>query len=365
MRKVVILLITCESYLFCGCSNDSVPEYARQQTEVALAAHSSSFVETPASTRAVSWPSGYYDYDDVEVNGSYLLQGDMMTSKVGAFFTRSATGSGLESASNYAVFDYRENEHRWRSSLTLAGGRYYLYGFLPSDLMQDQSIISSDYSQGATLTLRGMSTLSAADPCIVVGAKEGTGSETVTGLTTGQFAVSINDDGPNYLFLLFDHLFAAIRISFKVDADYAELRTIKLRQLAVSSTGTARTDALVQLTATNGTSPIASVTYSNDSGSDNSVTIFNGEEPLTTSPSLFRVCFVPSAISQLVLHTTYDVYDKKGNLIRENRTALNTIASDTFEGLSRGRMLSVNLTVQPTYQYVLSDDDLDNPKIID
>ena len=58
--------------------------------------------------------------------------------------------------------------------------------------------------------------------------------------------------------------------------------------------------------------------------------------------------------------TTYDVYDRKGNLIRENSEATNKLPN---LAAVRGQKVQVNLTVNPTYLYVLSDPDLDNPTI--
>ena len=54
------------------------------------------------------------------------------------------------------------------------------------------------------------------------------------------------------------------------------------------------------------------------------------------------------------------VYDRKGNLIRKGCEATNKIPD--LEA-SRGQRVQLNLTVNPTYLYVLSDPDLDNPTV--
>jgi hypothetical protein len=62
------------------------------------------------------------------------------------------------------------------------------------------------------------------------------------------------------------------------------------------------------------------------------------------------------------METTYNVYDRKGNLIRKDCKAKNVLNLPTG-GLTRGQKYTFNLTVNPTYLYVLSDPDLDNPTI--
>ena len=76
---------------------------------------------------------------------------------------------------------------------------------------------------------------------------------------------------------------------------------------------------------------------------------------------------MPSGITTLVLTSVYDVYDTKGNKIRENCSATNTmvlkdlLTEQTLTG--RGKRYTVNMTIRPTYLYVLSEPDLDNPTV--
>ena len=70
--------------------------------------------------------------------------------------------------------------------------------------------------------------------------------------------------------------------------------------------------------------------------------------------------FAPGLSSNLTLVSTYDVYDSKDNLIRQNCTATNKLPN--LEAI-RGQRVLLNMTVNPTYLYVLSDPDLDNPTI--
>jgi hypothetical protein len=70
-------------------------------------------------------------------------------------------------------------------------------------------------------------------------------------------------------------------------------------------------------------------------------------------------CFVPDLDNELMLVTTYDVYDRNGNKISE-RTATNDLPP---LNVARGQRVTLSLTIEPTYLYVLSDPDLDNPTV--
>ena len=71
----------------------------------------------------------------------------------------------------------------------------------------------------------------------------------------------------------------------------------------------------------------------------------------------------------LVLQCTYDVYDKNvttehldGNLVRANCVAENKLPENRVKAEVNQRTL-LTITVNPTYLYVLSEPDLDNPTI--
>ena len=73
-------------------------------------------------------------------------------------------------------------------------------------------------------------------------------------------------------------------------------------------------------------------------------------------------------VDKLILTSVYDVYDTKGNLVRENCKATNTLVlSDLFSEQDvsrRGCRYNVSLTIQPTYLYVMSDPDLNDPTVV-
>ena len=73
---------------------------------------------------------------------------------------------------------------------------------------------------------------------------------------------------------------------------------------------------------------------------------------------------IPGCTDVLSLVTTYDVYDRKGHLVRKDCVATNKLPSSlVLSTLKAGERQPVALTVAPTYIYVLSDPDLDNPTL--
>ncbi len=114
-------------------------------------------------------------------------------------------------------------------------------------------------------------------------------------------------------------------------------------------------------------SPITSIDYT-PTGEDieGGVEFWSSSgETITTSFSAYIGHFMPSGINKLVLTSTYDVYDTKGNLIRKDCKVTNYMElKDLITGqvsAKRGKRYIINLTIKPTYLYMLSDPDLSDP----
>jgi hypothetical protein len=276
---------------------------------------------------------------------------------------------------------YKSNDGKWRSSYNLDPTTYYLYGMMPllpgiGASVTDPYGGNVHYSEGAILTLTGLPAVTTTDIGVIVGAKNGKDDYssntdyTVTGLTTGDFRYEAAVT--NHVYLLFDHLYAAMRFRYKVYSTYAELRTIKLKGVSVKA-GDASAKAAVNVTIPltgNGYSPLGTITYTPAGSTAVATPIFadaTGVTLQTGTPTDYIACFAPMGVTELTLTSTYDVYDRKGNLIRRDCTADNKIVlRERFNvGVaSRGTMYSLTLTVNPTYLYVLSDPDLDNPTLL-
>ena len=221
------------------------------------------------------------------------------------------------------------------------------------------STLAKTTANEATLTITGMKPITTDDICIITGVKE---SE--TGLKEGSFSwyqAVTNDD--YYIYMLLNHLYASVLFRMKINEDYAQLRTIKLKSMTLSTDKESVSAAISLTHNTTGAIPITDVDYTATGSSSSKVAIFSDEEGKAldkTTPLTINACFAPTLSSDLTLVSTYDVYDRKGNLIREGCSATNKIPD--LEA-SRGQRVQLNLTVNPTYLYVLSDPDLDNPTV--
>lgn len=386
--------------LFTGCSEDR--EELGQRTTFEVKPCLPDFTEeqqepTSLSRTTRTWtpPTGYVTYENM--NGKFVQQNDLLHKSIEAFFTQDGE-TPLE-----GTFYYKQDS--WQISIEIENtGDYYLYGFIPKEVAASANITgNSSFSEGAVLHLNELKTITPSDVCVTIGAKEGSSVDDDVkdgkGLTAGQFKVNTQATGSpespssnhNYLFMLFDHLYSALRFGFLVGDTYDKVRTIKLTKLELKATGEgdaklkSKYDATVTLKATDdGSSPIKEVTFTASTGSTDVdyVTLFDSKQKeaefmtlKTTTPIDFLGCFVPGQkYKTFTLRSTYNVYDKKENLIRKGCVAENEINfKDLFKTESsdevdtrkalRGHMYSLTLTVLPTYLYVLSDPDLDNPTV--
>lgn len=350
------------------------------------------------TTRSWAPPSGFVTFSNIwGSNGPLANQKDLVHKSITVFFTED-NGKVHET-----TMFYKNDTDGWqmRSEDELIEGGYYVYGFIPKEDATSVTISSNgNYANGAVLTLKGLNTMTASDVCVIVGASNdrtwsttyNTDSEdhTVTGLRAGNFNVKFSGEQGvnNYLFLLFDHIYSALRFKFTIDSKYAELRSIKLRKLELvaykdnegKNPVKAKYNATVTLKKTDpgdDSSPIVgNVDFTEDDSSADLplVPIFNPDDDpakyvtlTTTKPYEFMGCFVPGDHPYFKLRTTYDVYDKQGNLIRQRCQAENSfnlsLTFGSFMESVRGHSYDYTLKVQPTYLYVLSEPDLDTPTV--
>ena len=413
MRRLMGLMFSLMMLWACS-SDDEVAEapVAEREMPIELSASAVRYqeVEEPAANRR-SWtpPSGYFLYSNLyEDNGSHYVNFanvNLANKSISAFFT-----INNEENPYYGRLRYMSKDDKWRLSInkvdpsTIAAGDYYVYGFIPSDAADDATIAllpeKTSYTAGAKLTIKGLRT-AGYDACVIIGAREGfdidhdggytdtngnstydEGTDSRTNrLVAGDFKINLKTgkSATNYLYLLFDHLCSALSIGIKVDGDYNTLRTIKLKQLTLQTATESglmaeKADVVVDLVAnTMGINPISDLSYG---ATDKGASVYLSDEglTLTTSYQSFLSHFLPiTGVTKVVITCVYDVYDKDtsinpaGNLVRKDCKASNTIRlSDIisyFPGVQRGWKYGINMTVKPTYLYVLSDPDLDNPTV--
>ena len=358
-----------------ACSDDEGA--GRPSRKVCLVLGTGSYSDMTVQTRAL--PTGFVPYGNLSPQ---VLPGEV---QIKAFLTQ----SGATPADNVeGLFGYNSTD--WSSRVSVdATTTYYVYGFMPASAVKSSSIapLNSDYANGAVLSVSDLPAITGADPCVIVGVYDGGLTKTTTTLEGidwtgaggrwGRFDYTTEadngDDDTEYVYLLLDHLYAALRFEYSVDATYDALRTIKVKQLALKpNNGNASVltvDIIATLTAntdnSDGSDPLTVTTTTHDTGTPAGPTTIwsNASDPavLTTTATAGTTimgCIAPTAVGnrQFVLTTTYDVYDKEDNLVRSNQTAENVISF--LETLNAGQMYTFAIHVSPTYLYQLSEPDL-------
>ena len=335
--------------LLVGCTADDETTVQQDDT-LQLAAYTRSYSDI---TRSV--PAGYEPF----------TPDDVMS--IGIFMT-----PFKDDKQTLDYFSY--NNYTWRSTISLSSDSYYIYGFMPGDVVDKSqcsiSPLSGDYANGAVLTLNGLHPISKFDVCVIVGVQGINDPLTEEkDVKLGQFYYAKRPKGQNYVNLLMDHIYSSLQFMMKIDENYAQLRSIKLKRMELKTTGISSTKAVITLTAnTSNQDPITSITWDTPtSGTGTSMTLFEDEKGQALSPTTELVIsgnLMPGCSDDLVLVCTYDVYDRKGNLIRKDCEAANKLPSSlVLSALQAGERQPVALTVAPTYLYVLSDPDLDNPTV--
>lgn len=270
--------------------------------------------------------------------------------------------------------------------------QYYIYGYMPNK--ETVNGISSsiakpaggDYSAGAELILSGLPVFTDEDYRVIIGVQRVTDSETFTPATEGHYGYLSGIASQNYVNLLMGHLYSQLQLRFCVEKNYYALRCIHLKEVKLKSAYVAyggTVTATVSLRDGKGltgqvafsdpaaTTPTTPEEKSLLTGGNEELKVepeANAEDPVYTVLSKMvncAPCLFAANGAYLSVETTYDVYDRDktqehGNLIRENCKATNKIQ---VSGMAPGVRKMLTLTVAPTYLYMLSDPDLDNPTV--
>lgn len=369
------LILMSGMLLFAACSDDSVedkPNPNDRKQRITVLTGTSSFLEV-SSTPTRALPENYY---------SYSPAASTVNSDIALFLTTGDAGFAFDNASNpgYRV-TYDPVYAKWTADITVDKNQknYYIYGYMPmmdgvtSELNKRTS--SSSYEDGCQLLLKNVKTLTSDDVCAIVGIGESNDpNELQNNTRLGRF--HYNPDN-TYMLLLLKHLYAGLHFKAHIDPEYAKLRTIKVKKMTLTSVDEVadKVNIAVTITANDlGDDPMSNVNtdirFTNAGSSTSYVYIDlydNSDNPFelpTQTMREFLSCFTPGTCTSFVLTSEYNVYDRKGNLIRENCTATNKIQSNDamhIDQMSPGDIYTIDLLVQPTYLYVLSDPDLDNP----
>ena len=375
------LLALTAMLAFTACSDDDGQPTARgTRHEVTLAVGAQDYQDDGIGvTRTI--PTGFKPYDELYPHAS------SSNANILAFITPQEGNNVLSRLFALQQKDTptpSEPPYLWTTNVSVEddGKPHYIYGFMPiSDNTSDDVSVAKlegaeSFADGATITIRKLNTVTSGDVCVIVGAKAAPDESTpisapTTDVRQGQFAYTFSQEKKDYIYLLLDHIYVGLRFQIKVDDDYNELRTIKLKKMeleAMNADGTrfANTaDVTITLKANDsGATPIERVTYSsNTSETAKRATLDDATDMVLSSEYQdIMSCFSPASPLSFHLITHYEVYDKKGNLIRENCQAENNFQPNipAYE-LKRGIRHTVQIVVNPTYLYVLSEPDLDSP----
>ena len=377
-KQSLTLLLLVALVLLTGCQSDGA-DTAPKNITVEMQAYATTYNDVVQAASTRTWPPSadfevYSGHDAIRV----------------AFMT--TTGYARNSSDVPADGSFVYNENKWYSTFKVDGmtnNPYYLYGYMPAVGNLSLAPVSSSYANGATMTITGLPSTTTSDVCVIVGVKKGNSASDDNGIQMGQFSYDFSGT-TNHVFLLCDHLYAALLLKIRVDATYHALRHINLKKVWVkdckngSTTFTSKSRAIVTLVSNElGNSPIQNpITFEPDGSSTETdmeqnplyVSVLADGLPLTTEYKPVQGYMGPLGMTDFTLVSLYDVYDTNvtpehpnGNLIRENQIAENKInISSLFtntSSLQRGTRYTLYLTVKPTYLYMLSEPDLDNPTV--
>ena len=390
-------LLLAAGLFFAGCQSDpdEVPVDNRPRTTMELMSYSSPFLEiAPWSTRADAdndgyddekkLPNGYKSYEQLHPHAS------TDDSTIGVFMTPEATNPAGD-------FIYQGLEGNnppvsiWKSTIVVEPTKnYWIYGFMPRSGAENATISplpgantsgeDQGYAEGAVITLNNYAALTTADVSVIVGLRWASEDEKMNGTKTnnvplGNFSYTGQAEGDNRLFVLLKHIYAGLHFATKVDPVYAALRTIRITKVELTAVNIMPTVNLeITLTAkSDGTDPLTNVEYlpTTTPVENKKITLYEKtNEPGDLGVVVpandyydFLGCLVPASTNSFVLKTTYDVYDKKGNLTRKDCVAENDINPNIvehFPNLQAGELFTINLLIKPTFLYVMSEPDLDN-----
>ena len=335
-----------------SCSADEETEKSNTQPttlEVAAFTRDYNISELP-ETRAL--PPGFSVYEPAEATDIdiFLCQTSMVNSH-----------NVVSNASGH-----------WRSHIIIdAGKQYYIYGYMPKNAATsaEVTVLDGSFANGAVLKLQGLSTVSQSDVGVIVGVKQGDSERKditiVDDLRLGLFSfIGQNPSDGNFVYLLLDHLYSAIGLQMRINANYNTLRQIRLKsmQLLTNTASTMTAQVALRANAT-GSNPVESITWQPTAGESTSTIYTNaaGLALTTTYQDISTAMFASAMNGRLTLRCVYDVYDTAGNLIRADQQSDNLLP--TLPSAAPGEKTVIRLTVNPTYLYMLSDPDLNNPTV--
>ena len=257
----------------------------------------------------------------------------------------------------------------WNTSrLVVKPGRnYYILGYMPADVGSNNTVTVNSETSSATMNFHDLPTVTDQDFCIVVGVKEGIIPLVESDQGSFVYHAPENTSDGYFVSLLADHLYASVEFRVTIANDYNVLRKVMLKKMVLKCQSSDKTllDAVVTLSMNDqGTHPLVTDPVSTPkTGGAVEHVLYNNAEGVELSPTVFQSfsgCFAEGLGDGLSVECEYDIYDRvsgENNKI-ETRTVVNGLKS-LLQNMKRGRKKVINLLVDPTYLYQLSDGDVD------
>lgn len=239
------------------------------------------------------------------------------------------------------------------NALHLEAGSYWFYGLMPKTDGASFDLANK------TLSATGIPGLSTDNAMLIrIDEEEHSNPNRTLDIAQDQKNATVS--------LKMDHLMAKVTPHFYIHAKYNNVRTIKVKKVEFSIDNASKYTASINYT--NPVKPVVSWTPA--SPEDLSLTAFEttSDAPaLTTDKQAIGQFFLCPAqsVENLKMSVTYDVYDKKGALTRENVMAENSILKLKNESITAGTNYKLNIQVVPTYLYILSDNDEESVLIVE
>ena len=366
-----ILMASTITLCLSACTDDML-ELGSNWDTLELVSFSQPLVDVDqATTRAITLPDNYSVFSDIYPQTSseyatihaYLIANNAVSNEGNFTFNKDAV---------IKTDDGAITKTGWSSNISVKqGSNYYVYGFMPASLSASIAKNNGSYENKAIININSLDAVSPADICVVTGVKGFetpiTDSSTSGSVDLGSFSYTGQAKGNNYIYLLLDHLYACVDLEYTLEAFYSTLRQIKLRKVEIAATNSKKHNLTVTIDGNN--TPVYSVSDTETTNANESAVIYDKtEEDAENIPNTLEGYlsvpgfFKPELTNQFVVTSYYDVYNRKGDLVRKGCKAENKL-SLRGTNISRGQKRTVKFTIIPTYLYVLSEPDLDNPTI--
>ena len=298
-----------------------------------------------------------------------------------------------------SLYQFTYNTPVWNGNAYVDPGiKYEIFGYMPVIAGVTASISGYRENDAAftNSTTHPVLTISDMDPILTDELAVITGVKSITAADDAAAAANASEPdagcfyyeakaSSNYVCLLMQRIVSCYNIKLAISTNtvttsdirydamnYAGIRSVHIKKMEVTTSARKKMSATVTFNDNPlGASPaISDVSWSTVDGTSDPVAIFDSEvsgaeKVLTTDWQEIAFYSMPASLATVILRTTYDVYDRNGNLVRKDCVTENNLTNLLSSITPKmGTKYTLDLVVKPTYLYQLSDGDIDNPTIV-